>query len=244
MLKSDSFSKNFKRAVQTSGIMKAMKLSFESNPNIGTGIFVSNKLGLIGKSYEKRFKKELESLFGVPFYGITFAGTDLIGVFIAGNDDLIVIPDICFKEELKEIRSICEKHEAKLIISEDRSTALGNLALIGKEKAILSAEICDKTAETIKKEAKLKIIKAENFSSPLVGSLVSKNSTKAVTSPALSEEEIKLISKAFGIECIKMSVNFGNNFVSSGLVMNDSGYAIGEHSTAVEIYEIDNFLRE
>lgn len=218
-----------------------MKLSFESNPNIGTGIFVSNKLGLIGKSYEKRFKKELETLFGVPFYGITFTGTDLIGVFIAGNDDLIVIPDICFKEELETIKSICTSHKPTLIVSEDKATALGNLILSGKEALLISEELSEKTEQMLKKYIK---VKRANFSNPLVGSLAAKNSTKAVASPALSEEETMQIEKAFKVQCIKMSVNFGNNFVSSGLVLNDSGYAIGEHSTSIEVYEIDNFLRE
>ncbi len=222
--------------------MKALKTSFNGNPNVGSLLFVNNKFGIISPRYFKKYKRDLEETFSVPFYSLTISGTDLLGIFIAGNDDFMIIPEIAFKEEIEMLKEICKKHETGIIISNDKATALGNLILMNKNSIILSQEVNEKTVKQILEKTKLKGVHLSQ--DLLIGSLARINNQKGIVSPLIDEEQTSLIQETLKIETVQMTTNFGNNFISSGIALNDSGYIVGNLCSPVELYEIDQFLRE
>ncbi|MDN5327669.1 MAG: translation initiation factor 6 [Candidatus Woesearchaeota archaeon] len=222
--------------------MKALKTSLNGNPNVGSLIFVNNKFGIVSPRYFKKYKKELEETFQVPFYQLTISGTDLWGVFATGNDEVIIVPEIAFPDEIEALKKICKEHDLKLIITNDKATALGNLILMNNQSIILSHELNKNTVKKISEETNLKTIQLDE--DVLIGSLCAVNNSKAVVSPMIFNEKSEFLKQALNAEILEMTTNFGNNFISSGLALNDKGYVISELSSPVETYEIDQFLRE
>lgn len=223
--------------------MKTLKLDLESNPNIGSMIFVNNKFGLISERYLKKYKTKLEETFNVPFYSLNIAGTELIGVFLSGNDSLVVVPSIIFKEELQELEKICQKHDVILMVIDEKVTAIGNLIAMNNNCMLTSQEFSEKTIKELEKTAKKHNMSNFLIDDILSGSLIVLNDEKGLISPMVSDENKREIEDKIKIELLKITTNFGNNFITAGILMNNYGFAIGSISSPIEIYEIDNFLR-
>ncbi len=227
--------------------MKPLKLNFDSNPNIGLFLFANNKFCLIGKGINKKYYKQIEQTLNVPVIPISVIGTDLTGIFIAGNDHFILAPELMFEDEKEELNKICNNFKCELIIINDKITALHNCSLINNHFALFCKEFSKSTREKIKRLLSNYNIKFDfnNLDSmPLIGSYCVLNNKKCVLSNIFSNEIEEEISHKFNVEVIKLSVNFGNNVISSGLCMNDYGYIIGDLTTPIELYELDNFLRD
>jgi len=71
--------------------MGVLKTNIHGNSNIGLYMFCNDKFCLVGKSVEDIKIAEIERALKVPVHKITIAGTDLIGAFIAGNNNKIII---------------------------------------------------------------------------------------------------------------------------------------------------------
>ena len=106
--------------------MNARKMSFHSNSNIGLFAYVNEKFCLIGNVITEEQKKEIEETLEVPVYEILIAGTPLIGIFVNGNEDKIIIPSITKKEELEKLDELQIEYQ----IVDSKYTALGNNILI------------------------------------------------------------------------------------------------------------------
>ena len=48
----------------------------------------------------------MEKVLNVPCHYVTIAGTSLVGVFITGNDNKILVPRITDERELRESREL------------------------------------------------------------------------------------------------------------------------------------------
>jgi len=107
---------------------------------------------------------------------------------------------------------------------------------------ILSEGLNKNTYKLISEKTNLKVIHLNE--DILIGSLARVNNKKGIISPKIDKEESQLLKDSLKIETVEMTTNFGNNFISAGIALNDSGYIISELSSAVETYEIDQFLRE
>ena len=82
--------------------MHVIKTSYNGDPNIGLMTFVNNKFCLVGSLATDNLVKDLHATFKVPVHRITLCGTDLIGIFCAGNDEIILLPGIVFDYELDQ----------------------------------------------------------------------------------------------------------------------------------------------
>ncbi len=208
-------------------------MEFESNPNIGLYIFVNDKFCIIGKNLENK-KKEIEKILKVPIYVTSIFATDLLGVFISGNNEYLLIPKM-YDYELNIFKEIEKEHKIKLIISNEILNTFGNNITFGNEQILISAKYPKKFKDKLEKETNLKIIPLKNKNYDAIGSVCAFVNGKFFISQDLEENEISDFLKFIGGIG---TVNSGSNFVSSGIIGNKYGILIGSNCSTIEIQNI------
>lgn len=209
-------------------------MEFEGNPNVGIYMFVNDKFCLIGPQISEDKKKEIENTFQVPVYKTTILETDLIGIFLVGNNDFIISPQM-HSYEREQLEKICHKHDVKLLIVEDIQNTYGNNICVGNKKIIINPHYSKDFVNSLKEQTGLEIISIDNEHFKAIGSTCKYLNNKYFISQEFEEKEvIDFLDEIGGVG----TVNKGSNYISSGLVGNSNGLILGSMSSTVEIQNI------
>lgn len=220
--------------------MHILQANFNGVHNIGLYGFANDHFALVGKEVPEDIAEKISMILKVPVHRITIAGTSLIGVFVAGNNNKILVPNIIFdeeKEHLKELNLNFEVFDTKL-------TCLGNNMLVTDTKAILSKEFSDAEQKKLSESLNVESLKEKLGKVFSVGSLVVLNQSKnkALMSNDFVREDQKLLESFFGVEATPGSVNMGSPYIRSGIICNSNGFIIGSNSGGPEITNADEAL--
>ncbi|MFW5705005.1 MAG: hypothetical protein ACOCXG_04110 [Nanoarchaeota archaeon] len=213
---------------------KVSLLEFEQNPNIGLFMFANDKFCLCGKELSKEKKKEIEKILDVPVYYVSALATELVGIFITGNNDFLIIPEL-FDYEKKEIEKIAEKHETKIVEIPNNLNTYGNNLCVGDKEIIINSEYKKKILKTLEDKTGYKTIPLKNPEHNNAGALIIYENGKYLVSQELEEKDVKeILPKISGTG----SINSGSGYLASGVVCNKNGLLIGSMSSTIEIQNI------
>src|SRR3989338_3909819 len=120
--------------------MNVARLNYEGNPHIGLFIFCNDKLCLIGSGFQEDQQQDIHRALGVPLYVVKVFGSNLIGLFVTGNNKGIVVPDMIEEVEFKQLSEICSKHDMTVTKIKSRLNALGNSLLCNDHGCIANPE--------------------------------------------------------------------------------------------------------
>ncbi len=209
--------------------------SFLGDPNIGLYIFATDSYALIPLNTHDSLLHKIEKVLSVPVIKTNIAGTSLLGALLAGDSDLLLVPDIAFDTELEILR----KNKVPFEVIHTELTALGN-NIVSSEKSLLVNPDYDIKARSKFREITGKKIVSTDFGElKTFGSLIKVKGDRALISPLL-ENKKEQIKDLLNLKKVFVSnVNFGNPFVSSGLVVNNKGMLIGEKTTGFESMQIE-----
>jgi translation initiation factor 6 len=217
--------------------LKAM--SIQGDSNLGLHVYANNKYVLVGKNFPDEELKDMEEIFGVPVHKVSIAGTNLIGVFLSGNNEKLLVPSIAFPQELAELKKLGLDYE----VIDTQLTCLGNNMVLNDEVGIFHPDFEEKEVEHIKELLGLKIVKQMMIGdTETVGSSLIINNKGGLVHRFAEESEIDLLSELFGIEIHIGTVNLGSPLVSTGIVCNDKGFIIGKISGGPEMTNADEAL--
>jgi translation initiation factor 6 len=220
--------------------MHALVTDFNGIVNIGLYVFVNDKFALIGNEIPDKIEEEMKEVFKVPIHRISLAGTSLIGVFVAGNNEQILIPGIVFEHEREHLRKLGVNFK----VLDTKLTGLGNNIIIGANHALVSSEYTDLEITKIGELMNVKAEKVRFNEVNVIGNLAVINTKKgrALVSNDLTQEEVRVIEKAFKVQATPGSVNMGSPFVKSGCVANSHGFIMGSASGGPELANADEAL--
>jgi len=217
--------------------MRILLTNLESNPNIGLYGFCNDHFCLLSKAVPKKQVNEVEKTLKVPVHQITLCGTDLIGVFCAGNNHKIIIPHICFDNEIHELKKLKIPFE----VIESKHTALGNLVLCNDNGAIVSKEMSD-VIPSITKALNVKTIESSLAELDNVGSLAVIRGVYGVCTKDINNNEKHKAESLLKVRFTRGTVNYGSPYIKSGVLVNKNGMIIGESSTSIEMGILDEGL--
>jgi len=209
-------------------------MDFNGNSNIGIYMFANDKFCLLGPKISESKQKEIEKTLGVPVYNVNILNTDLLGVFVAGNNDFLVIPEV-FSKEFTQIKEVCDKHSVKLIQIPEIKNTFGNNICVGDEEILINYDLSKSCKNRLLEDTDCDIfeIKAKKFEA--IGSTAIYLNGKYFFSQEYNENEVKnIVDKISAVG----TINQGSNYISSGVVGNKTGVIIGVQSSTVEIQNI------
>ena len=220
--------------------MHILPTNFKGMHNVGLYGFANSKFALIGKEIPDEIAEEISKILKVPVHRITIAGTSLIGVFVAGNDDKILVPSIIFDDEKKAL----EELDIEFEVFETKLTCLGNNMIVTNKKALISKEFSEAEQKRIGSALNIEVIREKLGGVFSVGSLVviNEEKNKALISNDFEREDKALLDSFFEIQSTPGSVNMGSPYIRSGIICNVNGFIIGSNSGGPEITNADEAL--
>ncbi len=221
----------------------ALKLAFNGDPNIGMYGVATDKFVLLGKSVPQKYVKEIEEALEVPVIQINVYGTSLVGIFIVATSRTVLVPDLIFEAELKEIVHKLKPLGVEVKTIKTQHTALCNNILVNDKVGIISTEYDKTTTKKISEALGIKAIQLDLMGSNVPGSIGVLTNKGAIFGSNLSDDEIKKIEKLTGFEIGLGSINMGSPLMHSGVMANSNGFLIGSLSSGYEISRVDESLR-
>lgn len=218
--------------------MHVLKTNFNGNPNIGLYGYCCNEYCLLGNEVPEVKAKEMEKVLDVPVHQVTLCGTSLLGVFAAGNSRKLLVPDIAFDHELKRLEKAGVDYETV----KTRLTALGNNLLCNDVGCLANPDFSAEQKKRIRQSLGVSLKPGKIAGLGTVGSLAVVNSTACAVHRDISRVEKRFVEDLLKTRCVSSTVNMGSPYISSGLLCNDNGFAIGDSSGGPEIVNIEEEL--
>ncbi|HLD19277.1 MAG TPA: translation initiation factor IF-6 [Candidatus Nanoarchaeia archaeon] len=208
---------------------------FHGNPNIGLYGFATDAYCLLGREVPSHIAEQIGKTLEVPVLQMSIAGTSMIGVFVAGNSKGIIVPEIAYESELK----ILHQHKIKYTVINSELTALGNNIVVNDKIGFVNPEYSKKSIEVMEKALGVKLIPTKIAGMPTVGVMTAINNDGGLVHSEATEADLKILKPLVEGDLMTGSVNFGNSFVKSGIIVNNKGLVIGAKSTGVEVADAE-----
>ncbi len=220
---------------------KALRMSnhlltdFLGDPNLGLFGFATDKYCLLGEGL--KHYNEIEDVLGVKVIKTRILGTNLVGIFSAGNSKGVVVPSLAYDYEIENLRK-----ELNVLVLESEYTALGNLILVNDNGCVLSP-LLKKHKEELEKffGVKCRVMKITKLN--VVGSAAIANRHGCLVHPNTTDEEGEIIKKILKVKNVDVgTANFGSPFIGAGIIANSKGFLTSYHTTGPEMARIDEVL--
>ncbi len=209
------------------------------NVNIGVFSYSDEKISLIPPDFPVKVEYAYRSALNTEVYRATLVHTPLLGVFLAGNSNGVVIPYIASEREVRRLKEVF----SNLSILPSKMTAVGNIILANDYAALVHPGISERDIEIIKKTLKVEVRKGRIAGIPTVGGVAVVTNRGMLVHPDASDEEIKFLEDFFSVEVDRGTVNGGNPYVKVGLVANSHGAIVGRDTTGIELAKIEQALK-
>jgi translation initiation factor 6 len=219
--------------------MRVFKTNLRGNPNIGLYAFCNNNYCLVSRVVPASQTKKIEEVLGVQCIRMSVAGTSLIGAFVTGNDNCLLVPDLIFDDELR----ILEDNNIQYKIIHTKLTALGNNIACNNNGAVINKDFEPETIKQIKEALNVPVKKCKIAGLDIIGSMCVANDKKAIVHNKISKKEREQVESLLNAEILAITID-NNPFVKGGIVLNNNGYLISDSAKTIEITVIDQTLNE
>ena len=217
--------------------MNLQRFSIFGSDNIGVYIFTNDKYTIIPTNLDKQSKSIIQENLNTELIETTVADSFLTGIFVAGNNETILLPRIVRDVEINAIKSVAK--DVNIEVVDVRATALGNVILANDNAALVYPEFSDAEMNIIGKALNVKEIRKGTIAQVLVvGSAGVVTSKGGLLHVEATEEEVNSLSSFFKVNLDVGTVNFGSAFIRSGMVANSHGILVGSSTTGPEILRI------
>lgn len=218
--------------------MHALKTDFNGNPNVGLYGFATDSYCLLSTDVNSKVVSRVERALKVPVHQLNICGTSLVGVFVVGNSNCLLVPSIVFDSELRRLDGFGIKYK---VLRTDH-TALANNILCNDRGCLVSPAFSKDEVAHIRAALKVPVSNGTIAGLDIVGSCGVLSSRGCLLHRDASVDDKRLVESLFGLSCDTGTVNMANPFVRSGLVANSNGFVIGRLSGSPEVMNVEEVL--
>jgi translation initiation factor 6 len=209
---------------------KFLRAKFYGDPNVGMYGFATDDYCLLGIEPDKKLLAKIETTLDTKIKVATVAGTELIGLFVAGNKSGILLPHIVEDYEIKKLKALGLNTE----VIASRETALGNLILCN-DKGCLISEKLRRFKKRISDALDCEVETGKVAGLDIIGSAALANNTGCLCHMEAEEREMKKIEEILKVKVDVGTVGYGSPFIRSGIIVNSKGVLFSEFSTGPEM---------
>ena len=209
------------------------------DPNVGIFSFANEKLAILPAGVGSKKLASFKQALGVDAYAVGIADSRLVGVYVTGNSNSIIVPYITSDLEVKMLKAT----GARVEVLFERRTALGNVVLCNDYGAVLDPRLKTPTVDTINKVLDVPVSTATIGGLPHVGALATASNNGVLANPVILESEMRKISQALGVPVEKGTVNSGVPYPKCGIVVNSRGAVVGSSTLGAELLALSRVFQ-
>ena len=206
------------------------------DPNVGIFSFANDKIAILPAGLSHKKIKSFHDILGVEACSIGIAESRLVGIYVTGNSNAVLVPYITTKEELEQLRST----GAHVEILREKRTALRNIILCNDHGAIIDPRLKHNTIADLEETLDVPVRPSTIGGLPHVGALATASNKGVLVSPMISDNESRTISSVLGVPVSKGTINSGVPYPKAGLVVNSRGAIVGSHTLGAELITLSN----
>lgn len=202
---------------------------YKGNVNIGFYGTLTDRYAVLAREF--KITSDLDAV------AARIGGTDLVGLFAAGNSNGLLVPDIIEPHEEEQL----EEAGVPYHVVESRFTALGNLVLSNDHGCVLSPHlkpVQDQIAGFLGVEVVLHGVAGLD----ITGSCGVATNEGVLLHRDATEEDVERVEEALSVPVDIGSVNFGTPYVHSGVLANSEQCFVGNDTTGPEIQRVQDAL--
>ena len=218
--------------------MHIITTNFNGNPNVGLFGYANDEYCLLGRDVPKSAAVQIEKALKVPVHQMSMCGTSMIGAFVTGNSRTLLVPNIAFEEELKELKKIGIRYT---VIS-TKLTALGNNILCNDHGCLVNPEFPAAIKKIIRQALNVKVVPYGIAGTEITGSCGVIANNRCLLHRDASQREISKVEEELKVTVETGTVNMANPYVRSGILCNNNGLIVGDASGGPEVAHIDESL--
>jgi len=209
------------------------------DPNVGIFSFANERLTILPAGVSPKKLASFEHALGVDAFAVGIADSRLVGIYVTGNSNSIIVPYITTGPELRLLETVGVRVE----VLPERRTALGNIVLCNDYGAVLDPRLKPPTVDAINKVLDVPVSTTTIGGLPHVGALASASNNGVLANPIITESEMRKISQTLGVPVEKGTVNSGIPYPKCGVVDNSKGAVDGSLTLGGELLALSRVFQ-
>jgi len=218
------------------------QFTYYGNSWIGMFIRSNNSITLIPVDSLDIVKKTTAHFLKTKVFATSIAQSNLIGVYVAMNDNGIILPNVVTEEEIDFIKSIMKESGANVYVSKEKHNSHGNNIAVNNKGGIINPDISASERKKMEEVLGVELTPTKIAAYSTVGSNCIVSDRGFLINYTASEDELKFLEKIFKVKGERGTMNTGSGFVGYGAIANAKGYVAGEASTAFELGQLVNAM--
>jgi translation initiation factor 6 len=213
-------------------------INFLGNPNVGLFFYSTDKFTIAPKITDEHTINIIKNELKTDILKVDIMNSSVNGVFLAGNEELLLVPKGISRESLKEL----EKLKIKIAIIDTKSNALGNNIVVYGKKALVNPNMEDSAIKQLENLG-LEVMKSKIAGIETVGANLVIFGKKGMINAHAKNNEIEEIKNFFKIEIELGTVNNNSPIIRAGFVKNKHGILISEEMSGNEIMLLEELMK-
>jgi translation initiation factor 6 len=210
------------------------KARFNGDPNVGLYGFATDNYCLLGMTPQKNVLETVRKTIGKVKI-TTLAGTELAGLFAAGNSNGIILPKIIEEHEIRQLKKM---FDLNLEVIRSKQTALGNLILCNDKGCMISRSLI-KFKKHISDALGCEVVTGTVSGLGIVGSTAAATNIGCLCHREATEKEMEKIEQILKVRVDVGTVGYGSPFIRSGVIVNSNGVLYADGTTGAELGRIE-----
>lgn len=216
------------------------KMSLGGTPFIGIVSFTTEDFTIARTDVKEDKIDKISSVLGTKVLQTTIARTDLVGIFLAGNKNGILVPNLI---EERELDAIEDAFSCNVMSLDTKFTALGNL-ILANDKGCVISPFLSSMKEDISSFLGVEVEEGIIGGYKNVGSVAVATNKGCLVHPDASPEKIEWLKDVLKVPVDHSTANKGVGYIGGCMAANSKGVIVGDFSTGPELGRIDDVLME
>jgi translation initiation factor 6 len=203
--------------------------------NIGVFLKCNEKVILVPKGLAPTKAEKLSSFVKVPYVHASIDGLRLLGPLIAMNSNGILVSRFIEEDELRSLKTETGVNVERF---PSNYNAIGNLIAVNDFGGIASSLFSKPQVKLIQDILGVPVERMNVAGYLTVGSLIFSTNVGTLVHPLTSEKEIQEIKSILKTDLTPCTINGGVPFISSGILGNSKGIAVGSLTNGTELLNL------
>ncbi len=212
---------------------------FHGNANVGLYGYTHGDTCILGEELSPDLSAALTRELRSTLLQCTIAGTPMPGVFLSGNERILLAPSIIFDHE----RRALEAAGLPLTVFPTKHTCLGNNLIATTHGALVNPEFSDEEIRKLSALLGVPVKRIEIAGTNTPGACIVLHGTSGVIHRDAAQHELDMVRATLGLERLeRASVNLGSPYLRAGILNSAHGLVVGEQSGGPEVVHLEDSL--